>query len=93
MCIFKYKAVLSYMKTVNNDFSCFQRLCRMETLVLSVQSFPSALEWKEEPSQLDAHLLCLEAGSSSVKKNVKKEIFSLKQQMIQPRVADIVLNI
>lgn len=48
MCIFKYKAVLSYMKTVNNDFSCFQRLCRMETLVLSVQSFKSALEWKGE---------------------------------------------
>ena len=49
-------------------------------------------ELKEESSQSPATSNSLERKSSFVKKNVKKETFSLKQLMSELRVADTALN-
>lgn len=53
----------------------------------------SLQELKEETSQLCVTSSCLEEGGSSVRKNVKMEIFSLKRIRSQLREADTASNI
>ena len=58
----------------------------------SVQISTFLQELREEMVQLFATSLHLEAGSSSVRTNVKQKIFSLKQMKTELRVADTALN-
>lgn len=71
----------------------FQQHCRTETLVSSMQKSSSAQELKEETSQFPASSISLERGRSSVRKNVKMQIFLLIQRRSPLRMADTASNI
>ena len=74
--------------------SCFQQLCRMETLDSSMQKLLQ--QWKEETSHMAAPSPSpspsLEAGRSSVRTDVKKKTFLLKQLVTELREADTASN-
>ena len=72
--------------------SSFQQLC-VETPGSSVQDSTFLLELREEGGQFHATCVILITQSSSVKKNVKEKVFSLKQKMSELRMADSALNI
>lgn len=69
-----------------------QQLCRMKTLRSSMRRSSSTRPLKEERSQSSVLFPYLEPGRSSVWENVKKDIFSLKLQKTELKVADTASN-
>lgn len=87
-----------YQNAVNNrqiltvDYSSFQQLCRKKSLDSSMQESQSLQERREAPSHTSAPSSSLEAGRSSVGKNVEKKTFLFKQLATELREADMALD-
>lgn len=80
--------ILQEVQAVTIYCSSSQQLCGWETLIILMHKFLFLHELKEEMSQLDSTSLRLKAsGSSSVRKNVKGKMFSLKQPKTELRAA------